>query len=46
VSLYQFGYNELINAGYRLITPSKIGYGNTSHAIGGKLGAEFVGISG
>ncbi|MGG4034303.1 alpha/beta hydrolase [Paenibacillus cisolokensis] len=33
----EFGYRELIAAGYRLITPSRPGYGRSSKAIGRTL---------
>jgi pimeloyl-ACP methyl ester carboxylesterase len=33
----EFGYNELLERGYSIITPSRAGYGNTSHVIGENL---------
>lgn len=33
----EFGYNELLEKGYSIITPSRAGYGNTSHVIGENL---------
>ncbi|MGG4397073.1 alpha/beta hydrolase [Paenibacillus thiaminolyticus] len=33
----EFGYNELVEQGYSIITPSRAGYGNTSHIVGANL---------